>query len=45
MLEVSLASQVNLPYVGVTQSHNSSGLRNEVFNFMLGTVNKQWGTA
>ena len=33
-LEVSLASQVNLPSVGVTHSHDGSDLCKEVFNFM-----------
>ena len=41
MLELSLASQVNLPLVG--DSRSGSGLRDEVFNFIPGTVNKQWG--
>ena len=43
MLEVSLASQVNLPSMGVTQSHDGTGLCNEVFNFIPGTVNKYQG--
>ena len=43
LLEVSLASQVNLPSMGVTQSHSGSGLCNEVFNFIPGTVNKAVG--
>ena len=42
-LEISLASQVNLLSMGVTQSHDGSGLCNEVFNFMPGMVNKQRG--
>lgn len=44
-LEVSLASQVNLPSVGVSQSHNGAGFHSEVFNFIPGTVNKQRGAA
>ena len=36
-----MASQVNLPSVGVTKSHNGSGLRNEIFNFIPGTVKQQ----
>ena len=44
-LEVSLASWVNLPSVWVTQSHDGTCLRNEVFNFIPGTVNKNWGMA
>ena len=44
-LEVLLASQVNLPSMGITHSHDGSGLHNEVFNFMPGTVNKQRGMA
>ena len=43
-LEVSLANQVNIPSMGVTQSHHGSGLCKEVFNFMLGMVNKEQGT-
>ena len=39
LLELSLASQVNLPSVG--GSHNGSGLQDEVFNFIPGTVNRQ----
>ena len=42
-LEVSLASQVNLPSVGVTHPHDGSDLCKEVFNFLPGTVNKQCG--
>ena len=44
-LEVSLASQVNLPLVGVSQSYDGVGLHSEVFNFILGKVNKQRGLA
>ena len=40
-----MASKVNLPSVGVTQSHNGSGLHNEVFHFIPGRVNKQQGMA
>ena len=43
LLEVSLASQVNLPSVGVTHSHNGSVLCKKVLNFIPGTVNKQHG--
>ena len=44
-LEVSLASQVNLPSMGTTQPHDGTGLCNEVFNFMPGMVKKQRGMA
>ena len=44
-MEVLLSSQVNLLSVGVSPSHDGVGLCSEVFNFMLGTVNKQRGMA
>ena len=44
-LEVSSASQVNLPSVGVSHTQDGPGLCSEVFNFIPGTVNKQHGAA
>ena len=42
-LQVSLASQRDLPSVGVTQE--GSNLRDELFNYVPGTVNTNWGAA
>ena len=44
-LEVSLASQANLPSMGVSQSQDGASLHKEVFNFLPGTINKQRGVA
>ena len=40
MLQVSLASQRDLPSVGATQE--GVNLRDEVFNYVPGTVNTNW---
>ena len=42
-LQVSLASQRDLPSVGVTQE--GVNLSDEVFNYVPGTVNTNWGAA
>ena len=42
-LQVSLTSQRDLPSVGVTQE--GVNLRDEVFNYVPGTVNTNWGAA
>ena len=42
VLQVSLASQRDLPSVGVTQK--GVNLRDEVFNYVPGTINTNWGT-
>ena len=42
-LQVSLASQRDLPSVGVTQE--GVNLRDEVFNYVPGTINTNWGAA
>ena len=42
-LELSLASQANLPSVG--HSQDGADLQEEVFNYLLGTVNTNWGAA
>ena len=43
VLQVSLASQWDLPSVGATQE--GVNLRDEVFNYVPGTVNTNWGAA
>ena len=43
VLQVSLTSQRDLPSVGVTQE--GVNLRDEVFNYVPGTVNTNWGAA
>ena len=42
-LQVSLASRRDLPSVGVTQE--GMNLRDEVFNYVPGTINTNWGAA
>ena len=41
VLQVSLSSQRDLPSVGVTQE--GVNLRDEVFNYVPGTINTNWG--
>ena len=43
LLEVTLASQANLPLVAMSNNQEVQGLHSQVFDYILGTVNTKWG--
>ena len=45
LLEVTSASQANLPLVATSNNQEAQGLHSQVFDYVLGTVSAKWGAA